>query len=123
MLSKSDWFGVALTAISVGIGFLVGGTIAGVVCLVIGVIALVVWHYKQDDLLPLKPSSQTPEASGGGTGVTFTGGEWERAHAQQLLDDEISRAEARIEDDGQRVYLVVTSGRVAEYWVRLSNQQ
>lgn len=61
MLSKSDWFGIALTAISVGIGFLLGGTTAGIVCLVIGVIALIVWHFKRDDFLPEPPADKATD--------------------------------------------------------------
>jgi hypothetical protein len=49
VVTKSDWFGIALTFLGVAAGFLMGGTIAGVVCLFVGVVALVVWHRTNDN--------------------------------------------------------------------------
>ena len=50
MLSKSDWLGIALTGIATGAGFLLSGTIAGIICMVLGVAALFVWHRTQEAL-------------------------------------------------------------------------
>ena len=48
MLSRSDWFGLALAAGAVSVSFLLGGRFWGIVFGIVAVIALIVWHRWRD---------------------------------------------------------------------------
>lgn len=48
MVTKADWFAIALTFLAIAAGFLLGGTVAGVTCLFLGLAVLVVWWRASD---------------------------------------------------------------------------